>query len=302
MKIDFSPDKSLFQLPIVRVCAWFFGGLALLCAVVIAINLRDLPFDFSGDGFNKFAVYYKVPAAFIAIGFTLIGLCGANHRSGQSKAQMELASKQNIFANHFKHVEEFEKYCKGRHDNVLASFEAELESNKKHGLPVEAAALSAHLVPTHYRAMYKKMFPRSKDGIFVISPQYLKAIDDFAVAVVQIFREFSIERPNWECLIYELDLLVMTYADSNHVELPAVSRVRVECSGSVRKVPRSVELLFAFAQDAVYVQLHALSFDVDYAPSGTVRKFSEFDVGRIPEINVGDYSGLPLDKLDLPDI
>lgn len=300
MKIDFSPDKNFFELPVVRLCASIFGGLALLSALLIAYNLRELPFDLSGDGFNKFAIYYKVPAAFAAIGFTIVGLCAANHRSGQSRAQMELTAKQNVFANHFKHVEEFEKYCKGRHENIHDAFETEVQKYKKHSLPEEIVALSGHVAPTHYRAVYKKIFPKSKEGNFDISDAYVESIDSFAVAMVEAFHNFTETGANWDCMIYDLDWLVMTYADTNHIELPAISRVAVNCSGKVRNVPQNVEVLFALAQDVIHVQLHALSFDTDYVESDTARKFLQFDCGNIPDIVVGEYAGLPLKAFPLP--
>ena len=304
MNIDFSPEKSLFELPIVRFCAMFFAGLALLSALLIAFNLRDLPIDLSGAGFNKFATYYKVPATFVAIGFTIIGLCGANHRSRQSQAQMELTTKQNIFANHFKHVEEFEKYCKGRHQNVQDDFDREVEKYSKHGLPKEVVPLSGHLSPTHYRAVYKRIFPKSKDGIFDISPVYVENIEKFATSIVEGFREFTkTTTKSWDTVIGYLDWVVMTYAEANHIALPdTTNRVPVHSLGKVRNVPGNVEILFALAQDIIHVQLHALSFDADYVESDVVKKFIDFDCENIPEIIVAEYSNLPLKELPLPDL
>lgn len=131
MKIEFPPEKSLFSLPVVHWCGGLSFGIATLITLIIAYNLQGRSFDFSGTGFNQFAYLYKVPAALLAIGFTLIGLCAANHRSEQTKKQIErtldqiglttkqisltnnqieLTKIQNSFTNYFKHLEEFDKF------------------------------------------------------------------------------------------------------------------------------------------------------------------------------------------------
>ena len=39
-----------------------------------------------------------------------MALLAANHRSEQTKAQISSNAQQNLFANFYKHIEEFEKY------------------------------------------------------------------------------------------------------------------------------------------------------------------------------------------------
>ncbi len=120
----FDPETSLINLKPVRWCFWTAIGLCSLTVIAIATKAFALSFDFSGDGFNRLIDLYKVPLGILATGLAVIGILGANHRSEQTKRQIqrtshqidlttkqiELSRDQNNFSNYFKHIEEFEKY------------------------------------------------------------------------------------------------------------------------------------------------------------------------------------------------
>lgn len=127
IKIDsnlFDPERSLFSLPVVQWTFSLFFLVAIALAVAIAIN-DPAPFSMTSKGLNNAVEYFKIPLAILAIGLTFIGIYGANHRSEQTKrqierallqiqlttSQIEMTKGQNNFSNFYKHIEEFGKYC-----------------------------------------------------------------------------------------------------------------------------------------------------------------------------------------------
>ena len=297
MKFDFSPSKSLFALPVVRWSAVVLLGMAAITFTIIVFSLREYTWDFSGGGFNNFATFCKVPVGFLAVGFTIIGLCAANHRSEQSREQMRLTAEQNVFANHYKHIEEFEKYCKSRHNNVEEALKIEKALYEKHKSPLfNSLGLSAHLQPTHYRAVYRRVFPRSKVGDFSLSKDYIVSIDGFIDRVCDTFNLFS--EPDstiWPRATVSLYDLVRGYADDHSIELSTVETTKFDFDGERRRIPLGdASLLLAEARDAIQVQVHALSFDVEYSPSEKVNDFLRINLETVPAITPPDFSTLPL--------
>lgn len=297
LNIDFSPSKSLFALPVVRWSAGLFAALATFSFAIIAFKLRHYPFDFSGQGFNRFAIYYKVPTGFLAIGFTLVGLCAANHRSEQSKAQMALTANQNIFANHFKHLEEFEKYCKARHEHNEAAFRKTQEFYSKHKSPIaEFVRRDTHITPTHYRAVYRQIFPDSKSGDFAISNEYLGEIGVFIEQISDLLTRFSApDATQWPKAVIQLYDTVNKYAKENSIVLEESSTTVFEYDGQIRKIfLGDASALFVQAQDVIHVQAHSLSFDTTYVPNSKVINFLAIDFEKIGSIDVSDFSSLPI--------
>lgn len=297
MNIDFSPSKSLFALPVVRWSAGFFAALAMLSFVAIAINNRHYPFDFSGQGFNQFAIYFKVPTGFLAIGFTLVGLCAANHRSEQSKEQMALTANQNIFTNHYKHLEEFEKYCKARYEHIQTELRKDQESRAKHKwLIAESSWPDAHIIPTRYRAVYGKIFPDSKSGDFAISNEYLGEIEVFIEQVSGLLAQFSApDAIQWSKAVIPLCDTVKQYAKENSIFLEESSTTVFEYDGQTRKILLGdASLLFVQAQHVIHVQAHSLSFDTTYVPNSKIINFLAIDLEKIGPIDISNFSSLPI--------
>lgn len=154
--MQFHPEKSLFDLPLVRRIAWLTIIFALSLSLVIALN-SGLRAQFDYAGFNHAIEVFRVPLGVLALGLSLVGICGANHRSEQTKRQIErtslqieLTRSQNDFANYYKHIEEFEKYC------------AKLKK------PDTEVILT--------RNLYRKLFLKSRNGDFLISPDI---VDNF---------------------------------------------------------------------------------------------------------------------------
>jgi len=148
----FDPDTPFLELPIV------IGTFAVILLLVILSTITILLVDprswaLTSDGFNRAANYLRVPLGLLTVSIPLLALLAANHRSSQTKRQMELtrdqialATEQNNFANYYKHVEVFEKFCV-EHVNVEGKFRFD-----------------------NLRGLHNEIFPNARQGDFNSSP------------------------------------------------------------------------------------------------------------------------------------
>jgi hypothetical protein len=107
----FDPNTAFFGLSIVWRFTWGIVGASIILAIYIALS-SNLEWNLGFEGINKAVEIFKVPLAMLALLIPCVAVLATNHRSEQNKAAMRLAKEQNEFANHYKHIEEFEKHCK----------------------------------------------------------------------------------------------------------------------------------------------------------------------------------------------
>lgn len=105
----FDPNKSFLSLKIFWFVIALMFSVAILIFIVIYFN-TPMHFDFSADGFSGFIDIFKFPLSLLALIIPIVVLLASNHRSEQTKKQIEISMIQNIFQNHYKHIEEFSKY------------------------------------------------------------------------------------------------------------------------------------------------------------------------------------------------
>lgn len=159
----FDPDTPFLELPIVLGTFLLISFLAI--ATIVTIILFDpRSFLLTSEGFNQAANYLKVPLGLLTVSIPLLALLAANHRSAQTKRQMELtrdqiafAGEQNNFANYYKHVEVFEKFC-NEHVNVENKFRFD-----------------------NLRGLHNEIFPNARQGDFNSSPDVKKRLQRAAV-------------------------------------------------------------------------------------------------------------------------
>ncbi|EOX3980714.1 hypothetical protein L4D16_19045 [Vibrio alginolyticus] len=124
MGTNMSKDNlSLIELKSVRWVIFILLSIGIILTAIISIS-SDLDWDFSYKGFNLFVEAFSLPITIISAIIPIVGLIALNHRSQQTKVQLDkaetqlkianaqylLAQKQNIFTNYYKHIEEYEKY------------------------------------------------------------------------------------------------------------------------------------------------------------------------------------------------
>lgn len=146
------PQTELFKTPLFLVLGVmpFFAGLgAFLC--ILLNEAIFLPFKFSSEGFRNLADLYTIPAAFIAVGLSLAGLCALNLTSVQTREQIKQSISQNNLSNYFKHAEEFATFLAGKSD-----------------LPITHMSAREH---------HRQIFPNAMKGDFSVDPRTLTGFD-----------------------------------------------------------------------------------------------------------------------------
>lgn len=110
--LGFDPKKSFFELRVVWLSFWTLTLIAVFLGIWIAVK-SDLTLDPSFNGFNFFLSAFRFPLGILAMIIPIIAVLAANHRSEQTKEQIRLTNIQNTFSNHYKHIEEFNKFVEG---------------------------------------------------------------------------------------------------------------------------------------------------------------------------------------------
>lgn len=275
MDIDFSPEKSLFSLPVVRLCAGLSAAIAILISLVILYNSRYYPFDLSGSGFNRFAEFHKVPIAILAIGFTLVGLCAANHRSEQTKkqiertlsqieltySQIEITKGQNTFSNYYKHIEEFDKYCSA-HNNETTEFEKP-------------------------RILHKAIFNKANSSSteYIISQQFIENIDSFLNKIIEISDALrSTDSPTRIKAGISISQHRNEFTDKYNIKIISKKEsFKLNSGDEILSLPDSSWKEFFNELIKIAKGLDdILSFDVSYISSETLKKFLNINLDQIP--------------------
>ncbi|MBV7433913.1 hypothetical protein KRX19_02645 [Cardiobacteriaceae bacterium TAE3-ERU3] len=166
--IFFNPEKSFFELPIVINTGLTIILISLISSFIITINSKKIYIDFSYNGFNSFIEIYRFSLGILALLIPLVALLAANHRSEQTKKQIEVANSQNNFTNYFKHLEEFEKYIE--------------KSDYKH----EVNITKLHI----------EIFPQSKLGDFSIDYNIIELISQEIENNILHIKELIFEHNN----------------------------------------------------------------------------------------------------------
>jgi hypothetical protein len=180
----FDPEKAFLDLAIVRNTIALILFLSITSAASIYTK-GQYPFDFSSYGFNNAANLFKVPIALLTLSIPLLALLAANHRSEQTKRQMALtatqiartdrqiaiAQGQNIFSNHFKHLEEFEKRFKKKDKST------------------------PHLISAH--KVHGLLFPMSRKGDFSVDKDVLRELEGNANSFLKASSKFN-KSNGWE--------------------------------------------------------------------------------------------------------
>ncbi len=105
------PEERFFSLKLTKLVLWSFGFAFVITFTISLFDAVTLEFKPTSEGVNYLVFeLFKAPVAVAGFALPILGLIGLNHRSEQTKKQIEEARVQNDFANYYKHKEEFLKY------------------------------------------------------------------------------------------------------------------------------------------------------------------------------------------------
>lgn len=142
----FDPDKSSLELGVVKSLIYFVLIVVFLSSLSIVFNeglwSRNLLLD--ADGFSRFVSMFRFPLGVAASSVPIFALLIGNHRSVQRIRAMRLQEEQNIFANHFKHREQFLEFW----GDLCERYDFKC---------------SSRILP------YRNLFPNSEEGDFSLS-------------------------------------------------------------------------------------------------------------------------------------
>jgi hypothetical protein len=280
----FDPEKSLFELSIVRWTAAATVIVALLLSLVIAFHTKE-PFAWDGDSVTHGVDLFKIPLGILAVGLTLIGIYGANHRSEQTRKQILrtaeqifLTQNQNNFSNYYKHIEEFEKY-------------ADL-----HKSPFEIKTV---------RALYNQIFPKSRDGEYKVSAgfytRFSALIDNFIALGGALDGITYNEREKYYAALIEIIDMREEFLDWAHMKDSTTAGTGAQISTSSRFaiIPGgNLRTLFDVTVEMFGALDALLKFDLNYQSPASLVELANIDSAFISNINVtSSVVSFKLDKL-----
>ncbi len=207
--LDFDPHVTFLKLKSVACVIITILVAASLIALTIFAFTPNLKFNPSSEGWNNAIEIFKFPLGLLAVSIPLIALFAANHRSVQSKAQMELTQSQieltqnnNHLTNYYKHVDEFQKYVEG-HVNNLKFIDGSVAR------------------VAYPRKLHKMIFPAAKLGILKVDESFIKVLCSDIEKVIDataVFRADKYENRGTQLhmLNARIDRLAKKYQVTNH--------------------------------------------------------------------------------------
>ncbi|EOW7148443.1 hypothetical protein ACOZ82_001970 [Vibrio parahaemolyticus] len=155
------PDVRFFGLRLVKFVSVIFGSVFIFTLAVTLLDTSALDWKLNVEGLKFFFLdAMKVPGSILAFYLAVLGLIGANHRSEQTKKQIEEARVQNDFANYYKHQEEFLKYVE--------------EINHK-----------GRFISSNMRALHQTLFPKSRVRDFSVGYREILNVDNLINSFVK---------------------------------------------------------------------------------------------------------------------
>jgi len=164
--LKLKPEYTLTQ----QWLFWLVNGILILFALVligIIFFKGHYCVDWSPRGFKYFLSEFAFPISILALIIPATALIATMHRSSQLSTQINLLTKQNIFANYYKHYEMFKDYYED-----LMSTEDKLEEKK-------------------CDTIYRRLFPNSKQGNYDVDEVLLQNVNKLSREYLRILNRVS---------------------------------------------------------------------------------------------------------------
>lgn len=274
----FPPEKSLLSLPIVHRVFWSLALVALVMSIGVLRANWPMHLDWSNDGFKTAAELFQAPIAVILLLIPFLALLASNHRSVQTMKQMELtttqitlASNQNLFANYFKHAEEFGKFC---------------DTNFK-----------APVYVTSKRRAHAIFFPQARNGDFRASEDAIEEVERFVKALWFNLSNYAKSDP--VAVSSSIQHLTRGFAPRFFLGAPA-PKGNIVASENIRlSTPGSIHDFIQEYLDFTKMVEEILAFDPEYRPTILMYRLLQINVSNIPDhVNFSPTTRFELAEVD----
>lgn len=260
----FNPHSSFLSLKILWVVVSIHIILAILISLTIAYN-SNLAINLNYIGVNFFVEIFKVPLAILALIIPMVALLAANHRSVQTKEQIQITSEQNVFSNHYKHLEEFEKYCTSIFDHDADKI----------------------LKP---RQLHAKIFCNSKMGNHVVSSEFSDDTTQFIDTWLKLSEDLNTtNQETWKPAVIKLIKKNDNFNKSHFLEVKtSITRGCNLTHDSQMAIAQNCDVRQVIVHFVKTLKLltEAMSFDSDYETPPLTKKVCEVDLSKIPNSSI----------------
>ncbi|MCA2465994.1 MULTISPECIES: hypothetical protein [Vibrio] len=265
------PDVRFFGLRLVRFVSAIFGSVFLFTFLVTLFDTSTLDWKLDVEGLKFFFLdAMKVPGSILAFYLAVLGLIGANHRSEQTKKQIEEARVQNDFANYYKHKEEFLKH-------------------------VEDIAEGYYFIPAQRVRIHHWFFPNSRHQKFQINPECTHSLDSYISAFAG-YISVLVEESSYQGALNSLENL--------HKEIETKFSMKSTYNGDFKcSLSRNTGWDSDFSDYVkqfvdVFKRIDTLfQFDQDYEPSEKMGYLLDFSA-TWPKVDTLDFNDLEASQVE----
>jgi hypothetical protein len=271
----FDPNKSFLELPIVINTAVFLFAVSVSIASIILVNLPNKTLLLTYEGFNNLLVILRTPLSITALLIPIIAIFATNHRSAQTKKQMELTNNQikiatdnNLFTNRFKHAEEFEKYLVGRSSSATINF-------------------------TMPRLLHGKLYPNVIRGDFTMDSAPIKDLEADLETLIKS-AEFDPQNGNFIHQITKFEHAVDEYCRKHDLSLHEWNKTIVD---GVRQNPKSTKEYFVPLKSIATIVVAAASFDGDECLDEKTKTLFSLNLAAVMDSKLGNLLIISLSNI-----
>lgn len=245
---------------------WFVVAVITFIALfvtVLIVYYSGLTLRLDYIGFNNFLTYFKVPLSICALNIPIVALLAANHRSEQTKEQIKISTSQNLFSNHYKHLEEFEKYY-----NSLAC---------------ERVVKS-----TNVRKMHFVIFPNSRKGDYQIDLNILRSIEGRCNNIIKELNTFNKQKYFANQVVSNIERQVRLAENELLLKYNITSGAIFDYDGIKIILPSGdLKNYLDILKQRIVVINSIFQFDDSYVEFDSISKLTNLHLEQVPSINFG---------------
>ncbi|CUI04660.1 hypothetical protein BN2497_4097 [Janthinobacterium sp. CG23_2] len=189
---------------------------------------------------------------------------------------MRIATGQNTFANHYKHMEEFEKYLIRTYERLREKAEVSI-SPSDFVRPADPMSKNMErrflfVDSSCYRQLYIRIYPRSTKGDYVISSVFLTKLENYIFSFFRACDTFnSLQKDKWSPAVKGICDEMEKFRKDNYLLFSPDMKF-----DSIRALANSLKA-------SVSVLDLVLKYDPHYIPSVWVEKVLRTDFEILPD-------------------